>query len=163
MRTHRGLTQITNETFGEKIKPGSELDTIIAVNVLRFEPVGRNNPSGTFAWQRDDELLFYSSFKPSSDLHSAMDAITLSHEQFKSKGLRVALSSVNIRKWSVSASVTLLAHEKEFFNHPCTFEKLPLMICCCLVATYLEYGPKNYENYGWLTGNRKRKPPRTAF
>lgn len=163
MRTHRGLTQITNETFGEKLEPGSELDTIIAVNVLRFEPVGRNNPSGQFAWQRGDDLLFYSSFKPSSDLHSAMHAITIAHEQFKPKGLRIVLSSVNNRKWLVSASVTHLADEKEFFNHPCTFGKLPLMICGCLVATYLDYGPKDYEKYGWVTGNRKRRPPRSGF
>jgi hypothetical protein len=163
MKTDRGLTQITKETSAEKIKPGTELDTIIAVNVLRFNPVGCKNPSGSFAWQREDELLFYKFFKPSSDIHSAMTAITLSQDQFKSKGLRVVLSSVESGKWSVSASITISAHEKEFFNERCTFEKLPLMICYCLVEMYLDYGPKDYETYGWLIGHRKRRPPRTAF
>ena len=77
-----------------------------------------------------------------------MTAITLSQDQFKSKGLRVVLSSVESGKWSVSASITISAHEKEFFNERCTFEKLPLMICYCLVEMYLDYGPKDYETYG---------------
>lgn len=147
----RSLTPITYETF-HLLRPGRELDRIVAENVLRYEWSNRDNPIQTMLWHKKDDQLLHSFFKPSTDLNAAIRAITtFSKSDWRKWSVfqRITISFTHNRKrWKVWSSIVSDSQVQEI----CSFEgdDLPFEICRCLVMTYLEYGPQDYKTFGWL-------------
>lgn len=146
----RPLTPIMYEKF-HLLKPGRDLDRIVAENVLRYQWSNRDNPIRTRLWYTKDDQLLHSFFKPSTDLNAAIRAVaTFSKSKWPKNPAfqRITVSFTHNRKhWKVWSSILSDSQMMEV----CSFEgdDLPFEICRCLVMTYLEYCPQDYKTFGW--------------
>ena len=139
----RPLTPITNETFPE-LGPGRMLDRIIAENVLRHKWSNKDNQLGEMLWYKGGELLFHSNFKPSTNPICAMEAVRRYIDANSEGQIDLSISRQS-KKWKIT--LTLGYHQESYTYYG---DDLAFPICLCLVKAYLNYGPKDYEKYGWL-------------
>ena len=142
-RMPRPLTPITNKTFPE-LGPGRVLNRIIAENVLRLEWSNKDNVLRQMLWHKGGgDPLFHHNFKPSTNPICAMEAVRR-YIDANPKGQIDLLISRQGKKWKIT--LTLGYHQESFTYHG---DDLAFPICLCLVEAHLNYGPKDYEKYGW--------------
>lgn len=136
----------------KRLKPGRHMDHIIAENVLRCG-WHRTFESGYFGsdinmhWCNSRFAFLWSSFKPSTNLESAIEAAECfvdTYATFGLKGIRLEITKEERKYWIVR-TVFCFGNEMREIVKVCR-DNIPEAICLAMIGTYKCYGPKDYEN-----------------